>query len=203
MKKVVLAGFVACALLPGFAFADESDLQAQIAALTLQVKALQEQLRLLTSQMRLPAPTLTAQPRILPWDTFLALDPAAVSRFTDLAVPEPTAFTEFDVATSTPRPLTCTTPWQSTVVQNGGTIPAQPHFTNGLLSASVVPPVMRCDSGTWLTCDWRGQNCTYTGGKVDAASRCPEGNQQYFGCNSAANCTDPGWLTCRVGIWSR
>jgi len=202
IKRALIAGVVVCALFPALALADTADLQTQVAALMRQVRALQEQLRFLTSQLTLQTPVADIRPTIAPWDTFLAKDPAGPERPPEAFTLEADAFTAFDAATSTPQPTTCTTPL-GTTVSDGGSILAQPDFTNGLRSASVVPPVMRCEAGQWLTCDWRGQNCVDTGGKVDIAARCPEGNQQYFSCNSAANCTDPGWLTCRIGTWSR
>src|SRR3989338_3662475 len=153
MKRTLIACTVACALVPALAFADESDLLAQITALKLQVKALQEQLRLLTSQVRFPALSIEARPTIAPWDTFLARDPGGVDRLPETFTLEPDTFTASDAATSTPLPTTCTTPWQGTTVPDGASVLAQPDFTNGLRSASGVPPVMRCDAGQWLTCD--------------------------------------------------
>ena len=53
----------------------------------------------------------------------------------------------------------CTTPWGGKIVRSGETITSQPYFTNGNFTLSVVVPIMKCSNGTWLQCDYRGNDC--------------------------------------------
>ena len=53
----------------------------------------------------------------------------------------------------------CMTPWGSQTVAHNATISSQPYFSNGQYSGSVVVPLMRCNNGSWLRCDYQGNNC--------------------------------------------
>ena len=53
----------------------------------------------------------------------------------------------------------CVTPWGNKPIAHGQTVPYQPYFSNGVLSLTVVVPLMRCNNGTWSRCDYRGNNC--------------------------------------------
>jgi peptidoglycan hydrolase-like protein with peptidoglycan-binding domain len=53
----------------------------------------------------------------------------------------------------------CTTPWGEKVVSAGETIPYEPYFSAGKLSAKEVVPLMRCSAGTWQICSNLGTRC--------------------------------------------
>jgi hypothetical protein len=53
----------------------------------------------------------------------------------------------------------CTTPYGNKVVADGATVSYEPYFTQGVFTGSVVVPMMHCSNGTWLTCDYAGNNC--------------------------------------------
>jgi hypothetical protein len=61
--------------------------------------------------------------------------------------------------TSNPSTKSCITPWGNKTVANGETVSSQPYFSNGSYSGTVVVPIMKCNNGTWLTCDWQGNSC--------------------------------------------
>lgn len=53
----------------------------------------------------------------------------------------------------------CTTPWGNQTVQHNGLISSQPYFSDGSYPSSYAVPQKRCNNGSWLTCDYQGNNC--------------------------------------------
>ena len=53
----------------------------------------------------------------------------------------------------------CKTPWGSQTVTSGQQIPYQPFFTSGTYPRVSQVPLMQCNKGTWMICDWQGANC--------------------------------------------
>ena len=57
-------------------------------------------------------------------------------------------------------PGSCITPWNAQVLQNGGLIPREPFFTNGVYASTGATLIMKCSNGSWQTCDTVGANCS-------------------------------------------
>lgn len=53
----------------------------------------------------------------------------------------------------------CRTPWGSQVVTSGNQITYEPFFTGGTYTGAATNLLMQCSSGSWMKCDWSGDNC--------------------------------------------
>jgi hypothetical protein len=93
----------------------------------------------------------------------------------------------------------CTTPWGSKTVQNGGDVPYEPYFSNGQYFPGYDLGYERCVGGAWMKENLAPTN---VGGTDMPTSTCSqEGAIRYTQCTTIGCTSDHGWLECKNSKW--